>query len=68
MDGAVVEPGARVVRSIVGPRARIGAGSVLRKVSIGDDAVVGAGCEFPTGVRVACGVHLPDGAIRTARS
>jgi mannose-1-phosphate guanylyltransferase len=67
MEGAVVEPGARIVRSIVGSRARVGAGTVLRKVSIGDEAVVGRGCELPSGVRIACGVHIPDGAIRTSR-
>ena len=64
LDGAVVEAGADIRDSLVGEEARIGQGTVLAGAVIGDGAVVGAGNELRDGVRVWCGAHLPDGAVR----
>ncbi|MFM9377757.1 sugar phosphate nucleotidyltransferase [Gordonia sp. VNK21] len=63
-DDAVIEAGAVVERSIVGFRARLGRGSLVRDTVIGDDAHVGGRCELLRGARVWPGVHIPDSGIR----
>ncbi|MFI6320448.1 sugar phosphate nucleotidyltransferase [Nonomuraea sp. NPDC050556] len=77
--GSVIEAGASVVGSVVGDacvvagsvtdsvigdRARICAGAVVRDAVIGDGAVVGSGNELQAGVRVWPGVELPECAVR----
>lgn len=64
MPGAVVAEGATVVDSVLGPGAVVGARTTIRGAAVGDDASVGARCELADGARIACGVTIPDGAIR----
>lgn len=64
MPGAVIADGATIVDSVAGPGARVGRRTTLRGATLGDDAMVGADCELTAGARVACGVTIPDGAIR----
>jgi mannose-1-phosphate guanylyltransferase len=64
MDGAIIEHDAVVTASIVGARARIGAGTVLDGVVIGDAARIGPGNELRHGLRVWPGVELSDTAVR----
>ncbi|PKK12637.1 NDP-sugar synthase [Thermomonospora sp. CIF 1] len=63
-SGAVVESGARVVRSVIGRGARISSGAVLVDVVIGDGASIGPGNELLNGLRVWPGVELPPMAVR----
>jgi mannose-1-phosphate guanylyltransferase len=63
-DGAVVESGARVVRSVIGRGAKICAGAVLEDAVIGDGAIVGPGNELIGGLRIWPGVELPATSIR----
>ncbi|HEU0131637.1 MAG TPA: NDP-sugar synthase [Mycobacteriales bacterium] len=63
-DGAVVERGARVTRSVVGRGAHVGAGTVLDGVVVGDEARIGARNELVDGARVWPGAVLADGAVR----
>lgn len=51
LEGATVEPGARVVGSILGPRSRVGAGATV------------VDCVLAEGARVRDGVELRDGRI-----
>jgi len=64
MGGAVVGDDAVIVDSVLGPNARIGARTTLHDSAVGDDAMIGADCELMPGARVACGVTIPDSAIR----
>ena len=64
MAGAVVAEGAAVVHSALGPGARVGPDSVVDGAVLGDDAVVGARCELVRGIRVGCGVRIPDDGVR----
>lgn len=64
MAGATVGPGATVQASALGPGARLGADSVVRAAVLGDGAVVGARCELLDGVRIGCGVRIPDDGLR----
>ena len=64
MGGAVVGEQATVVDSVIGPSARVGARTTLHGTVLGDDAMVGTDCELTPGARVACGVTIPDSAIR----
>jgi mannose-1-phosphate guanylyltransferase len=63
-DGARIEPGAVVERSIVGFGARIGPRALIRDGVVGDGAVIGARCELLRGARVWPGVLIPDCGIR----
>ncbi|GAA3945841.1 NDP-sugar synthase [Actinomadura viridis] len=63
-DEAVVEPGAHVVRSVIGRGARVCTGAVLEDAVIGDGATVGAGNELIGGARVWPGIDLPATAVR----
>lgn len=64
MAGAEIGDGATVIDSVVGPGALIGSRTRIRGAAIGDEAVVGADCELIDGARIACGVVIPEGAIR----
>lgn len=64
LDGAVVEPGARIRDSLIGAGARIGARTILHSAVIGDGAAVGADNELLDGIRVWCGADIPAGAVR----
>ena len=64
MAGAVVGENAVIVDSVLGPNARIGARTTLHETAVGDDAMIGADCELTAGARIACGVTIPDKAIR----
>jgi len=57
MEDAVVEPGAVVTSSVVGPRAVVGAGARLHEVTVGDDARIGNGLRLD-GDRVECGAEI----------
>ena len=63
-EGAKVEAGARVERSIIGAGARIGPRALIRDAVIGDGADIGARCEFLRGARVWPGVVIPDNGVR----
>ena len=63
-DGARVDAGAIVERSIIGFGARVGPRALVRDAVIGDGATVGARCELLRGARVWPGVTIPDGGIR----
>lgn len=63
-DGARIEPGAVIERSIVGFGARIGPRALIRDGVIGDGADIGARCELLRGARVWPGVTIPDCGIR----
>jgi mannose-1-phosphate guanylyltransferase len=63
-DEAVVEAGARVMRSVVGRGGRIRTGAVVDDAVIGDRAVVGPGNELLGGLRLWPGVELPPTAVR----
>jgi mannose-1-phosphate guanylyltransferase len=60
MAGAVIEDGARVVDSVVGPGAVIGAKAEVVGAAIGDDATIGAGVTLPEGSRVDCADRVED--------
>lgn len=64
MEGAVVGTDAVIVDSVLGPGARVGSSTTLHGAVLGDDAMVGADCELTPGARIACGVTIPDAAIR----
>ena len=64
MPGAVVGADAVVIDSVLGPAARIGSRTTLNGAVLGDDAMVGTDCELTPGARIACGVTIPDSAIR----
>ncbi|MFD7105232.1 mannose-1-phosphate guanylyltransferase [Streptomyces celluloflavus] len=64
LDGAVVEPGARVHDSLIGAGAHIGARTVLDGAVIGDGARIGADNELRGGIRIWCGADLPAGSVR----
>ncbi|MGW3242843.1 sugar phosphate nucleotidyltransferase [Streptomyces sp. NPDC001070] len=72
VDGSVVLPGARISRgalvhrSVVGRDATVGECTSLVDVVVGDHAHVGPHNEVPAGVRVDCGVHLPERAVRVS--
>jgi len=55
---------AQVSASVIGNRARIGAGAILADVVIGDAASIAAGNELRSGLRVWPGVKLGPTAIR----
>ena len=63
-DGARIEPGAVVERSIIGFGSRIGPRALIRDGVIGDGADIGARCELLRGARVWPGVLIPDCGIR----
>jgi mannose-1-phosphate guanylyltransferase len=63
-DGARIEPGAVVERSIVGFGARIGPRALIRDGVVGDGADIGARCELLRGARVWPGILIPDCGIR----
>jgi mannose-1-phosphate guanylyltransferase len=63
-DKAVIEPGAQVIRSVVGEGARVGCRSVVCDAVIGDGARIGPGTELLAGIRVWPGVEIPAGALR----
>ncbi|PYC68723.1 GDP-mannose pyrophosphorylase [Streptomyces tateyamensis] len=65
LPGAVVAADAVVKDSIVGAFAVIGERTVVDGAVIGDGAVVESDNELPNGIRIACGVRLPMGAVRT---
>ncbi|KOU76425.1 GDP-mannose pyrophosphorylase [Streptomyces sp. MMG1533] len=74
VEGSVLLAGAEIAarvtlyRSLVGRHARIGEGSFLDAVVVGDGAHVAEGNELPPGLRIACGVHLPAHSVRTSAS
>ena len=61
--GAAVATGAHVVRSVVLPGARIGAGAVVRGSILGADSVIGEGAVLDDDVVVGDGVEVPAGAV-----
>jgi mannose-1-phosphate guanylyltransferase len=63
-DGARIEAGTVIERSIIGFGARIGPRALIRDAVIGDGAHIGARCELLRGARVWPGVAIPDGGIR----
>lgn len=63
-DRSVVEPGARVVRSVVGEGARVCSGAVLEDCVVGDGATVGPGNELLNGLRVWPNAELSATAVR----
>ena len=63
-DGAHIEAGAVVERSIIGFGAHIGPRALIRDGVIGDGADIGARCELLRGARVWPGVFIPDCGIR----
>ncbi len=63
-DGARIEAGCVIERSIIGFGARIGPRALIRDGVIGDGANIGARCELLRGARVWPGVTIPDGGIR----
>jgi len=62
--GATVRSQARVVHSVIGERAVVGAATSLDGVAVGDAATIGAGVELTRGARVWPNTVLPDGAVR----
>ncbi|MEV5593610.1 NDP-sugar synthase [Streptomyces sp. NPDC052496] len=64
LNGAQVEAGAWVGRSLIGAGARVGARTVLDGAVVGDGAAVGADNELRNGVRVWCDTRLPDASVR----
>jgi mannose-1-phosphate guanylyltransferase len=64
LDGATVGAHSRVVRSIVGPGARIAERCRLEQAAmVGEGVRLGARNTLSAGVRVFPGVELPDAAI-----
>jgi len=63
-DGARVEAGAVIERSILGYDCRIGPRAIVRDSVVGNGADVGARCELLRGARVWPDVTLPDGGVR----
>jgi mannose-1-phosphate guanylyltransferase len=63
-DGARIEAGSVVERSIIGFGVRIGPRALIRDGVIGDGADIGARCELLRGARVWPGVAIPDCGIR----
>ena len=63
-DDAVIEPGARVVKSVLGRGARVCSKAVVEDAVIGDGAVVGSGNELLGGLRLWPGIELPPTAVR----
>ena len=61
-DGAKIEAGSVIERSIIGFGVRIGPRALIRDGVIGDGAW--ARCELLRGARVWPGVSIPDGGIR----
>ncbi|MFJ8358766.1 sugar phosphate nucleotidyltransferase [Streptomyces sp. NPDC093984] len=72
VEGSVVLPGARigrgalVQRSVVGRDAVVGECTSVVEAVVGDHAHLGPHNEVPAGVRVDCGVHLPERAVRVS--
>ncbi len=64
LEGAVIEPGARIQDSLIGAGAHIGARTVLDGAVIGDGARIGADNELRGGIRVWCGADIPAGSVR----
>lgn len=65
LEGACLEPGARVSEAIVGARTRVDGGAVVGDYAVlGDDVVVEEGNYLACSVRIAPGVHLLPGAVR----
>ncbi|MFG2895152.1 sugar phosphate nucleotidyltransferase [Streptomyces sp. NPDC048248] len=64
LEGAVIEPGARIQDSLIGAGAHIGARTVLDGAVIGDGARIGADNELRGGIRVWCGADIPPGSVR----
>ena len=58
LAGAVVEEGARVVGSILGPRSRVGAGATVVDCVLAEGAIVRAGAELRDG-RISAGRTAP---------
>lgn len=49
---AIIEPGARIIDSVVGGGVRVGEGACVRGAVLGDGVVVGAGAEVGEGERI----------------
>ncbi|MFJ4850567.1 sugar phosphate nucleotidyltransferase [Streptomyces sp. NPDC088733] len=70
VEGSVVLPGARIGRGALVQRSVVGRGAVVGERTsvvgavVGDHAHVGPHNELPAGVRVDCGVRLPERAVR----
>ncbi|MFB7286340.1 sugar phosphate nucleotidyltransferase [Actinacidiphila glaucinigra] len=64
LPGASIGRGALVQRSVVGRGAVVGERTSVVGAVVGDHAHVGPHNELPTGVRVDCGVRLPEKAVR----
>ena len=65
--GVRIEPGAFVVRSIVGSGAVIGAGSRVADAVIGSGVKVGQDNELGGGIRLWPGIEVPDKGITFSR-
>lgn len=63
-DGAVVESGAHLVRSVIGAGAHVAADCVLVDAVVGDGARIGRGNELRSGIRVWPGVELAATSVR----
>ncbi|MGW9023474.1 sugar phosphate nucleotidyltransferase [Streptomyces sp. NPDC055722] len=66
LPGAVIGRAALVQRSVVGREAVVGEGTSVVDAVVGDHAHVGPHNELPAGVRVDCGVRLPERAVRVS--
>ncbi|WP_330338308.1 NDP-sugar synthase [Streptomyces sp. NBC_00557] len=66
LPGARIGRGARVQRSVVGRDAVVGEWTSVVDAVIGDHAHLGPHNEVPAGVRVDCGVRLPERAVRVS--
>jgi mannose-1-phosphate guanylyltransferase len=65
LDGATIGAGCEVTDCIVGPRARLEKGAVVRGGAvIGEDVLVGEGNVLTAGIKVFPGTELPPGAIK----
>jgi mannose-1-phosphate guanylyltransferase len=65
LDGATIGPGCEVTDCIVGARARIEKGAIVRGGAvIGEDVLVGEGNLLTAGIKVFPGAELGPGAIR----
>jgi mannose-1-phosphate guanylyltransferase len=65
LDGATIGPGCEVTDCIIGSRARIEKGAIVRGGAvIGEDVLVGEGNVLTAGIKVFPGTELPAGAIR----